>query len=176
MGSRIAKVAVAAAVALGGLQVAGSGLVPAGACSLVGPMLEVPDSVDAGGTLVVSGVGMASTEGEIGADCGGDWTYVSLGSVEITVTFATTSGPKAVTVEAEVADSEDYEDFTIGPLEIDVPADATSATVTSPDVFSGEYSVLVLGAPTTTTTSLPTAPPVAPPPAAPSDAQPDYTG
>lgn len=175
MRTTIAKVAVVAAVAVGGLHVAGAGPSPAGACSLVGPVLEVPDTVDAGGTLVISGVGMASIEGEIGADCGGDWSYVSLGSVEITVTFTTASGPRTVAIQADVADGDDYEDFTVGPLEVDVPADATSATVTSSPSPSWEYSVLVLGAPTTTTTTSP-APPVAPPPAAPRDAQPDYTG
>jgi hypothetical protein len=176
MRTMMAKVAVAAAVAVGEVHLAGAGLVPAGACSLAGPMLEVPDTVDAGGTLVISGVGMASIEGDVGADCGGGWSYVSLGSVEIVVTFTTASGPKTVTIEAEVADGEDYEDFTIGPLEIDVPEDATGATITSAGVGAGEYSVVVLGGPTTTTTTAP-APPVAPaPPAAPREAQPDYTG
>lgn len=176
MRTTIVKVAVAAAVAVGGLHVVGAGLAPAGACSLVGPTLEVPDTVDAGGTLVISGVGMASIEGEIGADCGGDWTYVSLGSVEITVTFTTASGPRTVTLQADVADGEDYEDFTVGPLEVEVPGDATGATVTTPGLGAGEYSVLVLGGPTTTTTTAPPRPIAPAPPAVPRDADPAYTG
>lgn len=170
---RMAMVLVGALVVL---SAATFGAEPSGACSFAGAMLSVPEEVDAGGTLVVAGQGFFDIEGEVGGDCSGDYELVAKSGVEVTVSFATASGPVSETRPAPVTAGVegDAERFTIGPLEFAVPADATAATVrTSTGI---EESVAVASDATTTTTDAPAPPVTSAPPADPVPAQPRFTG
>lgn len=172
---------VAVAAVLGGATAVGGAAVlsdapPAGACTLAGSMLTLPESVAAGGTLTISGQGFFDIDGEVGADCGGDYQLVPREGVVITVTFQTPSGPKVVELDAPVTAGDEgaAERFTVGPFEVDVPGDATAATVRSGGAWR-TYDVAVTGGPTTTTTTT-NAPPSEPPAADPLDGTPGYTG
>lgn len=167
----------AMAVVAGGAALLGGGT-PAGACSFAGPMLEVPDQVAAGGTLLVAGRGFFDIEGEVGADCGGDYEFIAQEGLVLTVRFETTSGPEVVELDAPVTAGVegDAERFTVGPFEVLVPGDATAATVTITG-YAEPIVVAVTGGPTTTTA--PSVPPTtvpAPAPADPVDARPTFTG
>jgi hypothetical protein len=158
------------------------------ACSLAGPALTVPGTAEAGGTLEISGIGFFTLEGDLGADCSGDFRLVALTDVEVRVEFARLSGSSTVRLAAPVSgpaggspDLIDGDRFTIGPLEVPVPDDATSATVSSEQ--ANAVTVTITGADPSTTTTLATpsvdtpAPgPEAPDPAAPVPGAPRYTG
>jgi hypothetical protein len=175
---RIALVAASLVVAGGALVASGA---PAGACSFAGPSLSTPEQVEAGGTLVVAGQGFFDIVGEVGADCGGDYELIAQEGLVVTVRFDTPTGPMVVSLDAPVTAGVegDAERFTIGPLEVPVPADATAASVAITG-FVEPVSVVVVGGPTTTTTvpptSAPPAPAPAPAPADPVDSRPRFTG
>lgn len=175
------------------LAVVGVSASRAEACSLAGPALTVPGTVEAGGTLEISGIRFFTLEGDLGADCGGDFRLVALTDVEVRVVFTRISGSSTVQVPAPVSGPAagsteliDGDRFTIGPLEVPVPDDATSATVSSEQAYA--VTVRITGADPSTTTTLatpsvdtpapgPAAPgPAAPDPAAPVPGAPDYTG
>ncbi|MFN8017557.1 MAG: hypothetical protein U0P45_05485 [Acidimicrobiales bacterium] len=122
---------------------------PASACSFSAPTLDAPREAQAGGTLRVAGTNYFRIEGDVGSMCDGDYRTVPLDGVQVQVTFATLSGNRSLTVPAAV-----HADFTIGPIPIPVPVDATEAAVTIVDPRSfapNRALVLVLGASPTTT-------------------------
>jgi hypothetical protein len=149
---------------------------PASACSFAGPSITAPPEVDAGGALVVSGTGFFRIEGEVGADCGGDYEVLPLDDVTVTVTWTTADGAEAETRPAPVTPGQEgaAERYTIGPLEFPVPVDATAGTITSSAGAGAE--VAVLGGTTTTVPTTTTPPAATPPPAAPVPAAPRFTG
>lgn len=168
--------AAAAVLVIGVLAWVPSG--PASACSFAGPALSTPAEVDAGGSLVVAGTGFFRIEGELGADCGGDYELVPLDDVTVTVTFTTPDGAVTESQPAPVTPGEegDAERFTIGPLAFEVPVDATAASVAS-SAGSAPVEVAVLGGPTTTVTTTTAPPPVVTPtPADPIRTDPRFTG
>lgn len=147
-------------VLAGAVLLVGAGLVavvpagPAAACSFAAPTLEVPREVQAGGTLRVTGENYFRIEGDVDGMCGGDYRQVPLDGVAVDVTFATSSGNRALHVPAAV-----HADFTIGPIPIPVPADATEALVEvdDPRSFAPHRAlVIVLGGSPTTTAAPPT--------------------
>ena len=147
-------------VVAGAVVLLGAGLVavgpagPAAACSFAAPTLEAPREVQAGGTLRVTGDNYFRIEGSVGSMCDGDYEQVPLDGIEVDVTFATSSGNRALHVPAAV-----HADLTIGPIPIPVPPDATEALVevvnpTSPEPLRA--LVIVLGGSPTTTAAPPT--------------------
>lgn len=177
---RITVAMVAMVLALVGLQVLAPGPLPAGACSFAGAQLTVDEDVEAGGTLAIAGRGFFDIDGEVGADCSGDYQFVALEGITVTVTFTTPDGPETVVLDAPVTAGVegDAERFTIGPFEVDVPADATAATVETSNGVLVEVTVTG-GTPPTTAPPATTAPPTpapAPKPADPVDGTAGYTG
>ncbi len=177
MGDAGRKVVRAAVAALMAGALAWAPGTPAGACSLIGPALWAPAEVDAGGTLVVTGSWFYRIEGEVGADCGGDWEQLPLEDVTVTVVYQTPDGTVAEVQPAPVTPGDEgaTERYTIGPLSFEVPVNATSATVTS-SADTVPVEVVVLGAPTTTVPPTTAPPATTPPPAAPVPAAPRFTG
>lgn len=178
--------ATALVMALLSLAVVGVSATRAEACSLAGPALTVPGTAEAGGTLEISGIRFFTLDGDLGADCSGDFRLVALTDVEVTVVFERVSGASTILLPAPVAgpaggsaELYDGDRFTIGPLEVAVPADATSATI-SADQASPVTAVVTGADPATTTTLAPPAvdrpAPDPPAPAAPLPGQPDFTG
>ena len=49
--------------------------------------------------LTVQGDNFFEVEGQVGADCSGDWQRIALDDVVVTVTFATPTGPVVVTIQ-----------------------------------------------------------------------------
>lgn len=171
---RVRRSLVAAILAVSTLVgTVGTPSAPASACSLVGPRLEVPASVAAGGTLSITGRGFFDVVGDLGADCGGDHEFVAKTGVVVTVRFETLGDPVIVSLPAPVDDADG--EFTIGPLDVPVPADARSAAVSTSEGFGEPLVVDVVGL-VVTDTEAPAAPPAAPPPARPVAATPTFAG
>lgn len=174
--------AMAAVMATASLTLVGVAGSRAEACSLAGPAFTVPDSVEAGSTLEISGTRFFTITGNLGADCGGDFRLVALTDVEVTVVFTRVSGESTVRVPASVSgpaegstELYDGDRFTIGPLEVAVPDDATSAEISAEQAYPS--TVVVTGAELPTTTVVPPAIDApTPAPAAPVPGEPDFTG
>ena len=90
---------IAAALALTALLVT-VGADPVSACSLPSPTVTVDaPAPGAPRVLTVQGDNFFEVEGQVGADCSGDWQRIALDDVVVTVTFATPTGPVVVTIQ-----------------------------------------------------------------------------
>ena len=170
----VAALTVASAVAL----VPAS---PASACSFIPPMVAIEGTPTAGGTLLISGNGWFTIDGEVDGMCQGDYTFRARTPVTVVVRWTTLSGPRsqAVTATVDTPDRQPDEfvdgDFTFA-VQVPIPVDATAVTVDADGEGTATDTATIAGATATTVAPAATPPSTTPPAATPIVGTGSYTG